>query len=168
MTLTDREFWGLIHGMVFGAVFLLAYAGGLAELWALRPEFATAQGILRRTKRLMIGTWVMAAAAWGTVLTGTWIVYPWYRAEGGAKTALLASPSTEGWHTFGIEWKEHLAWVAPLLATAVAFIVTYYRKDLAKLTGLRHALLVTFTAAFGIAGVAGLLGALITKSAPVL
>ena len=30
MHLTDREWWGLIHGMGFGALFLLAFAGGLA------------------------------------------------------------------------------------------------------------------------------------------
>jgi hypothetical protein len=32
MELTNREFWGLIHGMGFGALFLLAFAGGLAGL----------------------------------------------------------------------------------------------------------------------------------------
>jgi hypothetical protein len=28
MSLTSREFWTLIHGMVLGALFLLAFAGG--------------------------------------------------------------------------------------------------------------------------------------------
>ena len=37
MTLTEREFWTVIHGMVLGATFLLAFSGGLAGLWSLRP-----------------------------------------------------------------------------------------------------------------------------------
>jgi hypothetical protein len=28
---TDREWWTVIHGMALGTVFLLAFAGGLAE-----------------------------------------------------------------------------------------------------------------------------------------
>ena len=38
MHLTDREWWGLIHGMGFGAVFLLAFAGGLGGLYSLRAR----------------------------------------------------------------------------------------------------------------------------------
>jgi hypothetical protein len=32
MSLSAREFWGVVHGMVLGALFLLAYGGGLAGL----------------------------------------------------------------------------------------------------------------------------------------
>src|SRR4029453_4181111 len=39
MELTNREFWGLVHGMVLGAFFLLAFAGGLAELYGLRARW---------------------------------------------------------------------------------------------------------------------------------
>jgi len=41
MALTEREAWTVIHGMVLGAIFLLAFAGGLAGLWSLRPAFLT-------------------------------------------------------------------------------------------------------------------------------
>jgi hypothetical protein len=167
MEITYREFWTLVHGMGLGAVFLLAYAGGLAELWALRGVEETAAGLASRTRRLLIGTWLMAAAAWGVVLTGTWIVYPWYREEGGIRDALLASPNTELWHTFGMEWKEHVAWIAPFLATAVAVTIWHYRRHPKKLEALRKPLIATFTAAFLIAGVAGLFGAMITKAGPI-
>lgn len=30
MHLTGHEWWGLVHGMGFGAIFPLAFAGGLA------------------------------------------------------------------------------------------------------------------------------------------
>jgi hypothetical protein len=169
MHLTYRETWALVHGMILGAAFLLAFGGGLAGLYSLRPGLVTAEGIAERTRRLIIGTWVMAIAAWATVATGTWIVYPWYREKtpSSPKSQLLANPSTANWHNFGMEWKEHIAWIAPLLATAVAFGVTYYGRDLIKHQGVRKALMVTFVAAFLVAGVAGVMGALITKAAAV-
>jgi hypothetical protein len=168
MELTDREFWGLVHGMGLGAVFLLAFAGGLAGLYSYRRGLLTDTGIIERSVRLKVGTTAMAVAAWLTVFTGTWIVYPWYREEpDGAKFQLLADEATANWHEFGMEWKEHVAWIAPLLATAVAFAVVYYGRDLARNDRVRRWLMVFFAGAFAIAGVAGLLGALITKAAPV-
>jgi hypothetical protein len=64
MTLTEREFWTVIHGMVLGTIFLLAYAGGLAGLGSLRPEWVTVAGIQERLRRLIARTWVMAIMAW--------------------------------------------------------------------------------------------------------
>lgn len=76
MSFTNHEWWGLIHGMGFGALFLLAFAGGLAELFSLRPGVLTTSGITHRMRRLKIGVTAMAVAAWLTVLSGTFIVYP--------------------------------------------------------------------------------------------
>lgn len=176
MSLTDRELWALIHGMVLGALFLLAFAGGFAGLWSFRSRYVTAEGLAERTPRLLVGTWVMAIVAWLTVTTGTFIVYPWYRATpptgttdltGYPRSLLLASPTTADWHNFAMEWKEHIAWFAPILATVVAFGVLYYGAQLARRGEIRNALLVLFVLAFAAAGVAGLFGALITKAAPV-
>jgi hypothetical protein len=111
------------------------------------------------------------------VITGTWIVYPWYRAKPPEGTEdltdyprsfLLSDPDTDQWHKFGMEWKEHVAWVSPILATAVAFIVLYYGKQLIVDKNLRYASIVLWMLAFAAAAVAGLLGAFITKSAPIL
>ncbi len=175
MSLTWRELWGIIHGMGLGAIFLLAFAGGLAGLWSLRPELVTAEGVKERLARLRVGTWVMAAVAWLTVFTGTYIVYPWYRAKppAGADLALyprallLSDPSTAGWHRFGMEWKEHIAWLSPILATAVAYVVTRYGPELVHHPRLRRVLMALFATAFATAAVAGLFGAFITKVAPV-
>ena len=54
-----------------------------------------------------------------------------------------------------------------ILATVVAFIVLRYGKKLAEYPFLRKTLIVTFVLAFAAAGVAGLMGALITKAAPI-
>ena len=176
MVLTTREIWAVIHGMMFGALFLLAYAGGLAELINLGSKWSTEAGIASRVRRLIIGTWVMAVTAWLTVITGTWIVYIWYRAKPPAGTTdltafprsfLLSKPSTAEWHKFGMEWKEHVAWVAPILATAVAYMVTKYGARLAKDDEVRKAAIVLLTIAFCAAAVAGLFGAFINKAAPI-
>ncbi len=169
MELTLREWWTVIHGMVLGATFLLAFAGGLAGLYSLRPEFVTVTGIRERLPRLNIGTAVMALVAWLTVITGTWLVYPWYRdaAATSPRSLLLANPATAEWHTFGMEWKEHVAWFAPVIATAVAFAVFYYGPRLAKESGMRKVLIALFVIAFAAAGVAGIFGAFINKVAPI-
>lgn len=174
MSFTDRELWTVIHGMGFGAVFLLAFAGGLADLWSFRPDWATPAGMRERLRRLLAGTWTMAGVAWLTVISGTYKVYPWYRAkppEGAdpsdyPRSYLLANENLAGWHTFGMEWKEHVAWMAPILATAVAFVVLRYGVRLAEKPDLRKACIVLFTIAFLAAAVAGVFGALITKAAP--
>ncbi len=180
MSLTMREFWTLVHGMGLGSLFLLSFAGGLAGLYSLRPEWVTVTGVHERLQRLNIGTWLMAVVAWLTVITGTFIIYPWYRAkppEGVTdlealkefpRYYLLAVEHLAEWHHFGMEWKEHIAWFSPVLATAVAFVVWRYRDQLVALPKVRNALILLFILAFAVAGIAGLFGALITKAAPIL
>jgi hypothetical protein len=185
--LSLRETWTVIHGLVLGTLYLLAFAGGLAGLWSLRPGLVTAKGIVERMRRLYVGSWVMAITAWATVITGTWIVYPWYRAAlageefeacaGAALPSASCSPrdfllsetsgNTAGWHSFGMEWKEHVAWAAPFLATASAFLITYYGPRLAARPWLRNAVIVMFVGAFAAAVVGGAFGAFINKVAPI-
>jgi len=176
MELSSREFWALIHGIVLGGTFLLAFAGGLVGLYSLKPDWMTVEGIRDETQRLRAGTWIMAIVAWLTVIVGTYIVYPWYRAkppEGAdlrlfPRSFLLAHPQIAEWHKFGMEWKEHVAWFAPILATAVAYIVWRYGNQLAEDNRLRKVAITLFVLAFASAAIAGLMGALITKKAPVL
>jgi hypothetical protein len=178
MSLTFRDFWTVIHGMGLGAVFLLAFAGGLAGIYSMRPEWVTLAGLRERVYRMVAGTWIMAIVAWVTVITGTYLVYPWYRAPApqGAprevleaqypRNYLLSSPDTALWHTFGMEWKEHVAWLAPILATAVAYVVLRYGVRLARVPQVRGALMTMFALAFFAAAAAGIFGAFINKVAP--
>jgi hypothetical protein len=169
MSFTNREWWTLIHGVVLGALFLLAFAGGLAGLYSLKPTLVTPEGIVERMRRLKVGVTAMAVAAWLTVITGTWIVYPWYREKtpDSPRSQLLANPDTADWHEFGMEWKEHIAWLSPILATAVAFIVLYYGTNLIRHQRVRQTTIGLFILAFVFAAVAGAFGAFITKVAPV-
>jgi hypothetical protein len=186
--LTSRETWALVHGILLGAAFLLAFSGGLAGLYSLRPQLVTEAGIRERMGRLYVGTTVMAGLMWATVITGTFVVYPWYREKlagetfAGCKEAALpngtscsprdfllsnVSGDTSEWHTFGMEWKEHLAWFAPLFATAAMFMVFYYGRRLARNNTARWITIGFFVLAFATAAIVGILGALITKAAPV-
>lgn len=175
MSITIREFWTVIHGLILGSLFLLAFAGGLAGLWSLRPDLMTLKGIRERLRRLDWGTSIMAIIAWLTVITGTYIVYPWYRAtppEGAdlrlyPRSYLKADPTLAAWHTFGMEWKEHIAWFSPILATVVAYVLWRYGDTLVENPKIRQALIILFTLSFVTAGVAGFFGAFLNKVAPI-
>lgn len=181
MNIGDREFWTLVHGMGFGALYLLAFAGGLAGLYSLRQSLVTPEGVTERVRRLRWGMVVMAALVWLTVIVGTYIVYPWYRLQPPEamntevqseeltqypRYWLLADEDTARYHEFGMEWKEHVAWIAPMVATVVAFGVFVYGKDLAVRPRARNYIIALFFLSFAVAGIAGVLGALITKTAP--
>ena len=188
--LSNREFWTVVHGLVLGTIFLLLFGGGLAGLWSLRAGLLTTEGVQERMRRLTVGMWAMAATAWATVITGTWIVYPWYRAElsvvgdedfAGCADAILPNATcsprdflksdvtgdTASWHNFGMEWKEHIAWAAPFLVTAVAFIVAYYGPRIIKRPWLRTVTIVMLVGGFGAAVIGGIYGAFLNKIAPI-
>ncbi|TAM82392.1 MAG: hypothetical protein EPN41_15095, partial [Candidimonas sp.] len=72
-----------------------------------------------------------------------------------------------GWHSLGMEWKEHVAWIAPISMTMVAYIYAKYAKALATIGNLRRAVLVFVILAFFATGVAGAFGAFLNKYAPI-
>ncbi len=174
--MTVVELWAVVHGMVLGSLFLLGFSAGALALWRLRPEWLTPLGLETRSERLPTYAWIMAVSLWLTVIVGTYAVYPSYRAPppevvedltAHPRSYLLSEPGLAAWHSFGMEWKEHIGWIAPMLATAVAGIATVYRRQLAREDALRRYLLFLTFLTFFAAGVAGLLGALINKAAPV-
>jgi len=177
MEITSRSIWTLIHGMGFGALYLLACSGALVELYRFTtsstPSESTSPGHERFLNVYLI---TMVVLAWLAVLTGAYIIYPWYRAAPPPGTVdlsmfpqrlLMSSPSTIGWHAFGMEWKEHVAWFAPISITMVAFVFIKYGRDLKNHRQLRTAVLCFTLASLVAAGIAGFFGAMINKSAPV-
>lgn len=80
MEITTRELWTLVHGMGFGALYLLAFSGAFVELGRrYSPDFAAS--ITERDETFLRIYFVgMAVLAWALVLTGAYIIYPWYRA----------------------------------------------------------------------------------------
>jgi hypothetical protein len=173
--------WTLIHGMGFGALYLLACSGGLLELYRSVTPASSSWPTPFNERFVKFYLIAMAVAAWAAVLTGAYIVYPWYRAasppgpihSGAANLAmspqrlLMSSPTTIGWHSLGMEWKEHVAWFAPISITMVAFVFAKYGRDLANHRQLRAAVLGFALASLVAAGIAGFFGAMIDKYAPV-
>jgi hypothetical protein len=176
MEITVRGFWTLIHGMGFGALYLLACSGVLVELFRITGPSSPSQFTPGQERFLKLYLIVMVVLAWAAVLSGTYIVYPWYRAVAPTGTVdlglypqrlLLSKPTTAGWHSLGMEWKEHVAWLVPISITMAAFVFIRYGRDLGLHRQLRTAVLAFTLASFLAAGIAGLFGALINKQAPV-
>jgi hypothetical protein len=168
MDFTHREIWALVHGLLIGGPFLLAFAGALVAVAGLRADYLTEQGIHDHVKHLRIGVCLMAGMAWVIVLIGLWILLPWYAEDtpDSPRSRLLADPGTKQWHEFADVWKTHVAFMAPILATAAAALVVYYGPDLARDRTGRNVVLGLVLAAFSVASIAALVGALVTRAAP--
>ena len=168
MDVTYRESWALIHGLVIGGPLLLAFAGTLSALVGLRADYLTGEGIHNRVKLLQIGTCVMAGMTWTLVLIGIWVLLPWYSEDtpSSPRSRLLADPSTRQWHELADVWKSHVAFMAPILASAAAALVVYYGAALARDRTTRNIVLALLLAAFTVASLSALLGSLVTRAAP--
>ena len=169
MHLTTREIWALVHGLLIGGPFLLAFTGGLVALAGLRSEYLTAEGIRNRVAQLRIGASVMAVMAWAIVFIGIWVLLPWYREArpDSPRSLLLADPSTRQWHEFADVWKTHVAFLSPVLATAAAALVAYYGRQLARDRAARNVALGLLLGSFAVASLAALIGSLVTRAAPI-
>lgn len=176
MEITVRSLWTLIHGFGFGALYLLACSGGILELYRSTASPALPPSTPRNELFLRVYLIAMVVLAWGAVLSGAYIVYPWYRAvpPPGAvnplmypQHLLMSSTSTIGWHSLGMEWKEHVSWLAPISITMAAYVFIRYGRDLRNHRQLRAAVLSFALVSFIAAGVAGFFGAMINKNAPV-
>jgi hypothetical protein len=170
MEVSERELVTLLHGMLFGGFFLMALSGALI-LQLDRSQAAPAEPPLWQKLFLF----KLVALAWLAVLTGAYIIYPWYRAvaPSGAdlalypKALLLSRSSTAGWHNLGMEWKEHVAWIAPMAATLVAYVMLKHRALWNADRQIRAVILAFAFVAFFAAAIAGGWGAVIDKKAPV-
>src|SRR6202041_2068358 len=176
MEITARALWTLIHGLGFGALYLLACSGALVELYRLTASSPPSESTTTQERFLKVYLLAMVVLAWAAVLTGAYVIYPWYRAAPPPGTAglsmfpqrlLMSSPTAIGWHSLGMEWKEHVAWFAPISITMVAFVFIKYGRDLKNHRKLRAAVLTFAVVSFVEAGIAGYFGAMINKYAPV-
>jgi hypothetical protein len=177
MQLTIRELLTATHGMFFGGFFLMAIFGLVVELirssHTTQPESLTPRGRTLEAWFLIL----MSAFGWLAVFTGTYIVYPWYRAKPPAnipdltiypRSLLLAHPNTAAWHNLGMEWKEHIAFFAPIAITMLAFVLLRHRAALRESAQLRRSIFAFALLALLSCGIAAGFGAMINKAAPVI
>jgi lipopolysaccharide export LptBFGC system permease protein LptF len=155
---------------------MLAFSGALAELYRMSAPGTPVQPSAREQSLLKLYLAAMVILAWAAVLSGAYLIYPWYRAVPPTGTIDLAeypkylltsSPQTSGWHSLGMEWKEHVSWLAPIAMTMVAYVFVKYGPAINKHRQMRTAVLTFVVVAFVATGVAGAFGAFLNKYAPV-
>ena len=175
MLFSDRRLWTMLHGLVLsgGALVLL-----LMALFSLRV-LAAQEGGITPVRHSNAVVWLTVAAAvllWMSVLGGTYIVFPLYRAtppEGIASLAeypralLMSRPDTKWLHSFGMEIKEHMPWIAAMLATAAAFVVRRHRATMLTNASLRRVAGSLLAIAIVLVSFVALLGVFVNKVAPV-
>lgn len=171
---SDRSLWTMLHGLLLsgGALTLLVTA-----LFSLRA-MALPEGSAIPVRQSNGFAWLTVAVAgflWMSVLGGTYIVFPMYRAtppEGIAALAdypralLLSNPDTRWLHAFGMEIKEHMPWITAMLATAVAFVVRRHRTTLLADASLRSIIGILLTIVLVLVSFVALLGVFVNKVAP--
>lgn len=175
MLFSERSIWTMLHGIGLGGGALLALSAALFALYLMRPR-PGAEAASDHASRSIAGLTAFAAAVlWLATLVGTYVVFPPYRAtppEGTTDLAayprsmILADPSTAWLHAFAMETKEHLPFVASMLATAVAFVAWRYRSRLLGDAALRRIGVTLLAISFAIVAYVSLLGVFVNKVAP--
>jgi hypothetical protein len=176
MEISTHDLMTVLHGMGFGALFMLAFSGALAELYRISAPGVPTQVSAREQTVLGFYLLAMVVLAWLTVFSGAYVIYPWYRAVPPAgitdlanypRRLLLSTGQTSEWHNIGMEWKEHVSWLAPIAMTMVAYVTWKYGRAIIQHRNMRIGVLGFAVAAFLATAVAGAFGAFLNKYAPV-
>lgn len=172
---SDRSIWTMIHGIVLGGGALLALAAALFALRVMSPPAAPDAMSKHQARQLAWLTALIAVMLWLAVLVGTYVTFPPYRAtppEGVADLAryprslIQSNPGTAWLHGFAMELKEHVPWIAAMLATAVAFVAGRDRSRLLSEPPVRRQATLLLAICFGLVSLVGVLGIFINKVAP--
>jgi hypothetical protein len=171
MLFSDRSLWTMLHGIVLGGGALMALSATLFALYtARRAPRLPAEG-----NTLAWSTTLIAALLWLTVIVGTYLVFPPYRVTPPAGIAdltqypralILSRPDTAWLHAFAMESKEHMPWIASMLATAVAFVAIRHRATVLNDVSLRATAIRLLSICFVLVAFAALLGVFVNKVAP--
>ena len=176
MLFSDRSLLTMVHGIVFGGGAMMALVAALFAMGMLLrpprgPELLTADA----ERALAALSMIIAILLWVAVLSGTYVVFPAYRAAPPAgvtdlsaypRSLLLSKPETAWLHAFAMEIKEHMPWIAAMLSTAVAFVTVRYPRMVLADRSVRRMTLTALALCFALASIAGLLGTFINKMAP--
>lgn len=170
---SDRSIWTMVHGIGLSGAALLAMAAALFYLYAAR---SVADGAISLPSRDFTRLNLFAAAAlWLSVLIGTYVIFPLYRAtppEGVVDLAaypramILADPANAWLHGFAMEIKEHVPWIAAMLMTAVAYVAWRYRARLLGDAQMRAMTMGLIATALALVTAVALLGIFVNKFAP--
>ncbi len=175
MLFSERSIWTMVHGIVFGGGALLALGAALFALYLVRPRGGASSTDPTVSGPVAALTASIAALLWLTTLVGTYVVFPPYRAtppdgttdlSAYPRSLVLADPSTAWGHAFAMETKEHLPFIAAMLATAIAFVAWRHGRQLLADGGVRRIGVTLLVTCFGIVSYVSLLGVFVNKLAP--
>ncbi len=176
MVIGVRDLVTIVHGMGFGVLFMLAFSGAIGLIYASATGTEIQLASSRPARMFRFYLISMAVMSWLAVLSGSYIIYPWYRAVPPAGTTdlahypqrlLLSNPMTAEWHNVGMELKEHISWFTPIAITMVAFLFLHYGPKVARHRQMRAAVLGFTAAAFLATLVSGFFGAMLNTRAPI-
>ncbi len=175
MLFTGPSIWTMVHGVGLGGAALLGLAASLFYLYAAPPApgSSAASASSRALARLTMFT---AIALWLTVIVGTYVMFPPYRATPPAgavdltpfpRSLLQANAETAWLHALAMETKEHVPWIASMLATSVAFVCGRYRSAVLTDPALRSITTLAVAICFVLVSFVSLMGVWVNKVAPV-
>jgi hypothetical protein len=175
MLFSSRSLITMLHGIGLSGAALVGLASSLFAMALLRAGQRQV-GPTAWQARLLTGLLCLSTGAlWLAVLAGTYGVFPLYRVtppQGAADLAaypralLLAGPSTAWLHSFAMEIKEHVPWIAAMLATAGAFVVWQDPVRALRDRAMFRSTFALVAISFALASWTGLLGILVNKVAP--
>ena len=175
MLFSERSLWTMLHGIGLGGGALLALTAALVAIHLLRPREADGVSVPDRSATVAWITGGGAVLLWLTTLVGTYVIFPPYRSsppEGATdlsaypRALILGDPSTTWLHAFAMETKEHLPFIASILATAAAFVVWRFRRRFLEDASLRRIGFALVATAFVIVAYVSVLGVFVNKVAP--
>lgn len=167
----------MIHGIALGGGALLGLGAAIVALHLLRP--AARRGAVTGTQARTVTalTALTAILLWSTVVIGTYVSFPPYRAVPPEGTidlsaypkSLIQSNAETAWlHSFAMESKEHVPWIAAMLVTAVAFTALRDRRALFDDTRTHAMAAVLLVIAFALSSYMAILGTFVNKVAPLM
>ena len=175
MLFTERSIWTMIHGIVLGGGTLMALSAALFYLRAMGT--ADGSNVAAPTQAQYLA-WLLvfvAVVLWLTVLVGTYVNFPPYRATPPAgltdlsqypRSLIQSNPQSVWLDAFAMEIKEHDPWIAAMLATAIAFVGVRYRATLVRDADLRRMTTTLLAICFVLVAFVSVLGVFINKVAP--
>jgi hypothetical protein len=170
---SSRSIWTMVHGIFLGGGALLLTA---AALFSLITMNAATDGTNDRQARYL--GWVLllnCVLLWAAVVIGTYVTFPPYRAtppEGMLdlsrfpRELIRSNPSTAWLHSFAMETKEHVPWIAAMLSTPVAYAGWHGHKQLRNDARLRKIAISLTAIVFVLVAAVSFLGILVNKVAP--
>jgi hypothetical protein len=164
----------MVHGIGLGGAALIGLAASGFYLYATRRSGTLGESPTS-SRALQNATFVTSAMLWLAVIVGTYVVFPPYRVAPPAgvtdltqypRALVLANPDTAWLHAFAMESKEHMPWIAAMLATSVAFATRRRRSKVADEASLRRMALGLLAIAFALVAFVSLMGVFVNKVAP--